>query len=103
MIILLLALMIPDIEVLAFTADWCPACQRDKPYIKQLQQQGLKITIIDDPKENKSYRVKLLPTYIILNNGIEMKRTNNVHSLRKYTSVLKDMGKWEEIEERQLK
>ena len=69
------------IEVLAFTADWCPACQRDKPYIKQLQQQGLKITIIDDPKEIKRYGVKLLPTYIILENGIEMKRTNNVRKL----------------------
>ncbi len=88
MIILLLLLLIDiDIEVLAFTADWCPACQRDKSHIKQLQNQGLKITIIDadtQPEKLKRYGVKLLPTYIILKDGIEIKRTNNVYTLRKW-------------------
>ena len=75
---------IENVEVLAFTAKWCPACQRDKPRIEQLRRQGLKITSIDadlQPELLKRYGVNLLPTYIVLEGGIEVRRTNDIYAI----------------------
>ena len=75
-----------NIQVLAFTASWCMACQRDKPYLEQLRQTGLKITNIDadrHPELLDRYGVNLLPTYIVLKDGIEIKRTNDIHMIGK--------------------
>lgn len=70
-----------EVHVLAFTAKWCAACRRDKPQIEELRRQGVKITIIDadeQPQLLKEYRIKSLPTYIVYEDGVEIKRTGSI-------------------------
>ncbi len=75
-----------NVELLAFTAAWCPACQRDKPRLAQLRREGLNISTIDAderPQLLDRYGVKLLPTYIVLEKGVEVKRSGNINTIGK--------------------
>ena len=68
-------------QVLAFTADWCQACQRDKPKLADLRRQGVEVIEIDydaRPDLVRKYRVRRLPTYIVLKNGEEVERTESI-------------------------
>jgi thioredoxin 1 len=68
-------------QVLAFTADWCQACQRDKPKLADLRRQGVEVVEIDydaRPDLVRKYRVRRLPTYIVLKDGEEVERTESI-------------------------
>ena len=68
-------------EVLAFTAKWCRACQRDKPQIEEMRKRGVKVTEIDvdeHPELARQYKVTRLPTYIVLEDGVEIERTGDI-------------------------
>lgn len=75
-----------NVELLAFTAAWCPACQRDKPRLAELRREGLKISTIDadaHPELLHRHGVKLLPTYIVLEKGVEVKRSGDINTIGK--------------------
>lgn len=77
-------------DVMAFTASWCGPCQRNKPTIAQLQKQGVQIYPVDiDARRDlaERYRIQAVPTYVIRENGREVKRTNDVQ-------VLVGLRKW---------
>lgn len=83
----------PSREILAFTASWCGPCQRDKPYVRQLQQQGIKITLIDidqRPGLMRQYGVTYLPTYIVLVDGVESQRTGDIARLFRIFDLVLD-------------
>jgi thiol-disulfide isomerase/thioredoxin len=76
----------PTHQVLAFTADWCQACQQDKPKLAELRRQGVKVVEIDydaRPDLVRKYRVRRLPTYIVLKDGKEVERTEDIFLLIK--------------------
>ena len=73
-------------QVLAFTADWCQACQQDKPKLADLRRQGVEMVEIDynaRPDLVRKYRVRRLPTYIVLKDGKEVERTEDIFLLIK--------------------
>jgi thiol-disulfide isomerase/thioredoxin len=73
--------MSANVEVLAFTAEWCSDCQRDKPKLAALRNAGVKVTTIDVDKQRsiaRKYGVTQLPTYIVLQDGVEIKRTGSI-------------------------
>jgi len=73
-------------QVLAFTADWCQACQQDKPKLDDLRRQGVEVVEIDydaRPDLVRKYRVRRLPTYIVLEDGKEVERTEDIFLLIK--------------------
>lgn len=82
----------PQLEVLVFTAKWCPACQRDKPQIEELRKSGAKITIVDydvNPEVFKEYGVTQMPTYIVLDeDGNEVQRTGSIFTVLSLLSVM---------------
>jgi len=82
----------PDnIEVLVFTAKWCSACQRDKPQIETMRRRGVKVTEIDadeHPELLRKYGVRELPTYIVLEDGIEVERTGNILLVLRILSII---------------
>lgn len=58
--------------VVHFTAPWCPACQKMKPNISSLKQQGYDIRIVDVTKNEglaQRYNVEELPTTVIVQKG----------------------------------
>lgn len=68
-------------EVLAFSAPWCSGCQKDKPQIAMLRERGVKITEInidERPDLAEQYGVTVVPTYVVLENGVEVERTTSI-------------------------
>jgi thioredoxin 1 len=68
-------------EVLAFTTPWCSACQKDKDEIAELRRKGVKITEInidERPDLAEQYDVQVVPTYVVLQDGVEVQRTNSI-------------------------
>ena len=67
--------------MLVFTAKWCKACQRDKPQVEEMRQRGVKVTEIDwdeNPEIFRKYGVTRMPTYIVLEDGVEVERTEDI-------------------------
>lgn len=69
-----------EVEIVAFTADWCPACRRDKPRLEELKKQGYKVTCIDPraSQENrelaKKYGVSTIPAYFVDGKRVDIHR-----------------------------
>lgn len=78
-------------KALFFTAKWCGACRRMYPIIKGLQSDGYDITIVDydlDKTLVQTYRVRSLPTLVILNSQGEVKRWTGLVKAAKILRVL---------------
>jgi len=74
----------PTREVLFFTQPGCPPCDRDKPKVEELRQKGVKITEInirERPDLTRQYQIRSTPTYVVLENGVEIERTQSVSAL----------------------
>jgi len=81
----------PMYRVYAFTADWCPVCQRDKPKLAELRRRGVDVVEIDcdaRPELVRQYRVRRLPTYVVLKDDTEVKRTGDILLLIKILRFL---------------
>ena len=68
-------------EVLFFTMPGCPPCERAKPRVEEMRKQGLKVTEVDiyeQPELARQYRITQTPTFIILEDGIEVERTSDI-------------------------
>lgn len=67
-------------HVLYFTADWCNPCQRTKPIAEELKRDGvIDFQFIDADSEMelvKKFEIKSIPTYILMQDGKEIKRMN---------------------------
>ena len=71
-------------EVLFFSATWCQPCQGARPQVEELRKQGMKVTEIDidkNPQLAREYRITQVPTFIVLEDGVEIKRTSSVLTL----------------------
>jgi thioredoxin 1 len=76
-----------NVEVLAFTASWCGPCRRDKPQIEEMRRRGVKVTEIDideNPQLARQYKVRQVPTYVMLEDGVEIQRTSDICDLVKF-------------------
>ena len=66
-------------------------CQRDKPKLAELRRQGVEVVEIDydaRPDLVRKYRVRRLPTYIVLKDGKEVERTESILVLIKIIRFL---------------
>jgi thiol-disulfide isomerase/thioredoxin len=64
-------------HVLYFTAEWCNPCARTKPFAEELIKDGHSIKFIDADTEAelvKSFEIKSIPTFILIEDAIEIKR-----------------------------
>jgi thioredoxin 1 len=62
-----------------FTADWCQPCKKTRPIVEELNREqtiaGFQIIDVDDnPDLAKTFTVQSVPTFILFENGIEVKR-----------------------------
>ena len=60
-----------------FTATWCGPCQRFKPIMQEVANEGHSVQFIDiDSQEDlaRQYNVRSVPTVIIEQNGSEVNR-----------------------------
>jgi thioredoxin 1 len=62
-----------------FTAEWCQPCKRTRPIVEELNRDqsiaGFQIIDVDvNPELVKNFGIKSVPTFILFNNGEEIKR-----------------------------
>jgi len=60
-----------------FTATWCGPCQRFKPIMQEVANEGHSVQFIDIDSERdiaQQYNVRSVPTVIIEQNGSEVNR-----------------------------
>lgn len=68
--------------IYVFSAEWCLACQQDKPRLKQFEEDGYCVKYIDIdkyPKLRYKYNVTLVPCYIVICDGQMMLRTHDLN------------------------
>ena len=60
-----------------FTATWCGPCQRFKPIMQEVANEGHSVQFIDIDSQGdlaKQYNVRSVPTIVIEQNGSEINR-----------------------------
>jgi thiol-disulfide isomerase/thioredoxin len=81
-------------HVLYFTAEWCNPCQRTRPVAEQLHSEGIiDFLFIDADSEvemiNK-FEIKAVPTYILLEDGKEVKRMNGAKTREQFLEFISE-------------
>jgi len=69
--------------VIAFTSKTCAACQHDKPTLDRLNERFTiqTIDVDEQPELARRFHVRNLPTYVVLQDGVEVHRTGDVSTL----------------------
>ena len=85
-----------DIPVLLdFWAGWCMPCRMVAPIIEELAEkykESVTVAKVDVDKENAlaaRYNVMSIPTVLVFNDGIEVKRFVGVQTKEKYEKAIK--------------
>ena len=67
-----------------FTADWCNPCKKVKPIVEEMNRESsIKFQMIDVDSEAelvKKFEIRSVPTFILIENGIEIKRTSGAQT-----------------------
>ena len=74
----------PTREVLFFTRPGCPPCEAAKPKVEELRRKGVKITTInirEQPDLARQYQIQSTPTFVVLEDGVEVERTQSISVL----------------------
>lgn len=75
-------------HVLYFTAEWCNPCQRTRPVAEELKRDGLiDFVFVDADSEIElleKFGIKSVPTYILLEDGHEVKRMNGAKTRQEF-------------------
>lgn len=75
-----------DGSLLYFTAKWCGACRHVKPAVAELYREGFDVRTIDiDSHRDKAarYKIRGIPTFVLVRNGEEVRRHTGVASPEK--------------------
>jgi thiol-disulfide isomerase/thioredoxin len=81
-------------HVLYFTADWCSPCERTRPVAEELKREGLiNFVFVDADIEVElleQFSVKSVPTYILLEDGREVKRMNGAKTKEEFLDFINE-------------
>lgn len=79
-------------HVFYFTADWCMPCKRVKPIVEELNRDGsVKFQLIDadaNAELVKTYEIKSIPTFILIENGSEIARITGAQTREQLESFI---------------
>lgn len=79
-------------HVLYFTAEWCNPCQRTRPVAEELRRDGLIDFIFVDADTEiellQKFAIKSVPTYILLEDGREVKRMNGAKTRQEFLDFI---------------
>ena len=82
---------IPQKGLLYFSAFWCQPCQRMKPIIEELKNEGYNIQKIDVEDETLTaqyFEITSIPTFVLILEGKERERIVGAVSKEKLERVL---------------
>jgi thiol-disulfide isomerase/thioredoxin len=79
-------------HVLYFTAEWCNPCERTRPVAEELRRDGVIDFIFVDADTElellQKFGVKSIPTYILLEDGLEVKRMNGAKTKQDFIDFI---------------
>jgi thiol-disulfide isomerase/thioredoxin len=79
-------------HVLYFTAEWCNPCQRTRPVAEELKRDGLIDFIFVDADSEiellQKFGIKSVPTYILVEDGREVKRMNGAKTRQEFLDFI---------------
>jgi thiol-disulfide isomerase/thioredoxin len=79
-------------HVLYFTAEWCNPCERTRPVAEELRRDGVIDFIFVDADTElellEKFGVKSIPTYILLKDGLEVKRMNGAKTKQDFIDFI---------------
>jgi thioredoxin-like negative regulator of GroEL len=80
-------------HILYFTADWCNPCKKVRPIVEEINRDSIiKFLFIDIDTElslAEDYEVRSIPTFILLENGKEIKRISGAQTQEQLMGLLK--------------
>jgi thioredoxin-like negative regulator of GroEL len=80
------------LHVLYFTADWCNPCKKVKPIVEEINKDSItKFQMIDVDSEmelTKSFEIRSVPTFILIQDGKEIKRTTGAQTREQLESFI---------------
>jgi thioredoxin 1 len=80
-------------HVLYFTADWCNPCKKVKPIVEEINKKSMtKFQLIDVDSEMelaKKFEIRSVPTFILIKDGKEIKRTTGAQTREQLKSFIK--------------
>jgi thiol-disulfide isomerase/thioredoxin len=68
-------------KVVAFGADWCPACRAGLPQLEELKRRGVEVdhwNIDQHPELVQAYKITSIPVYLVNRPGHPMVRTQSI-------------------------
>ena len=75
-----------------FTADWCNPCKKVKPIVEEMNRESVtKFQMIDVDSESelvKKFEIRSVPTFILIENGIEVKRVTGAQTREQLQSLI---------------
>ena len=81
-------------HVLYFTADWCNPCKKVKPIVEEMNKDSItKFQMIDVDSEmelTKKFEIRSVPTFVLIKNGIEIKRTTGAQTREQLEAFIND-------------
>ena len=81
-------------HVLYFTADWCNPCKKVKPFVEEINKDSItKFQMIDVDSEmelTKKFEIRSVPTFILIKDGKEIKRTNGAQTREQLEAFIND-------------
>lgn len=60
--------------LLQFTAEWCGPCKKLSPLVEELTINKFKVDVDDCTNLSKKFSIRSVPTLVLLENGVEVKR-----------------------------
>ena len=78
-------------KITVYSATWCGPCKMLKPTLKELQEEGYSIDIVDidnDQFEAQAKGVTGVPTFILYEDGVEVGRASGTASKEEIKSWL---------------
>lgn len=80
-----------------FSAEWCGPCKRMEPTVEKLESEFknatfLSVDVDDVPSIAQKYKVRSLPTFLILKDGQEINRVTGVSLIEPLRKIFRDIG-----------
>ncbi len=85
------------IVLVDFWASWCGPCRKQGPVLKSLSKKVeklakiAKVNVDDSPKLSAKYKIRALPTLVILKNGKEIKRLIGFNNEEQLLKAIKEV------------
>jgi len=79
--------------VFYFTAEWCQPCKKVKPVVEEMKKEGFQFQMIDADYEQllvKRFKVKAVPTFILLEDGKELNRITGAKTREELEEFIKN-------------